>query len=95
MNLTPVKSSAVEAVGYEDGVMEVVYRGGRRYRMEGVSQDQYDALLTADSIGRALNSLKATCAACARVDDEDEQATGLAIGNAISAAVNGPRVERR
>lgn len=96
MNLTPVKSSAIDAIGYEAGSMEVLYKGGRRYRYEGVSQDQYDALLTAESIGRALNSVKATCAACVRVDDEDdEEAAGLRIANAISYAVNGPKGERR
>ena len=71
MNHIPVTSAAVDSVAYKDGTLEVLYKGGQRYRYEGVSQDQYDALLTADSIGRALNSLKATCAACARVDDED------------------------
>ena len=71
MNRTPVKSSAVVSVGYENGVLEVEYAGGRVYQMEGVSPDQYDALLTADSLGRELNALKATCAACVRVEDEE------------------------
>ena len=70
MNRQPVKSAAVLSVGYEDGVLEVEYPSGV-YRMEGVSQDQYDALLTADSIGRAVNSLKATCASCTRVEQEE------------------------
>ena len=72
MNRTPVKSSAVVSVGYENGILEVEYPGGRIYQMEGVSQDQYDALLAADSIGRAVNSLKATCAACTRVEQDEE-----------------------
>ena len=74
MNHTPVKSSAVLSVGYEEGILEVKYRGGRIYQMEGISQDQYDALLTADSIGRAVNSLKASCASCTRVEDHDGEA---------------------
>jgi len=73
MNRTPVKSSAIESVGYEDGIVEVCYRGGRVYRMEGVSQEQFDALLQADSLGRAINSLKAECASCTRVEDEEDE----------------------
>ena len=72
MNRIPVKSSAVRSVGYADGVLEVEYASGI-YRIDGVSQDQYDALLQADSIGRAINSLKAECA-CTKVEPEEEEA---------------------
>ena len=72
MTRTPVKSSAVLSVGYDNGILEVEYPGGRIYQMDGISQDQYDALLMADSIGRAVNSLKATCASCTRVETEED-----------------------
>ena len=72
MTRTPVKSSAVLSVGYDNGTLEVEYAGGRVYQLAGISQDQYDALLTADSIGRAVNSLKAFCASCTRVEDHDD-----------------------
>ena len=73
MNRTPVKSSAVLSMGYEDGILEIEYPGGRVYRLEGVSPDQYDAVLQADSIGRAVNALKGSCE-CHRVEPEKAEA---------------------
>lgn len=72
MNRVPVHSSAVVSIGYEHGIVEVEFSGGRVYHLDGVSQEQFDALLQADSIGRAINSLKAECASCTRVEEEEE-----------------------
>ncbi len=67
---TPVTSSAVLSLGYEDGVLEVEYHNSGVYRMTGISQAQYDALLGATSISLALNVLRAICRAVTKVEPE-------------------------
>ena len=69
MNRVPVQSSAVVSLGYADGILEVEYPGQRVYRME-VTPEQYDGLMAAESIGRALNALKAECV-CTKVEGTD------------------------
>ena len=59
MNRTPVKSSAIASIGHENGILEVEYRGGRLYRLDGITAEEFDALLASESIGRALNAIKA------------------------------------
>lgn len=69
MKLQSVTSSAVKAVGYEDGVLEVEYTSGHRYRMTGISQAQYDALHAKDaSVGRHLHALRAAATKVERVE---------------------------
>ena len=72
MNMIPVKSSAASAVGHEGETLTVQYSSGGVYKLEGVTVEQFNELLAAESFGRALNTLKASCAACVRVDDEDD-----------------------
>lgn len=58
MKRHPVKSSAVTAIGFHDGVLEVEYASGAVYRMEGITSEQARNLRRAKSIGKALNALK-------------------------------------
>ena len=71
MNLTPVNSSAIKALGHEGETLFVEYSSGI-YRMEGITAEQYEELLSAKSIGQAVNALKSQCTACQKVE-EDEQ----------------------
>ncbi|MGA7807149.1 KTSC domain-containing protein [Bradyrhizobium sp.] len=52
-DMTPVKSSAIEAVGYDPDrrAMVIRFTGGDSYLHSGVSPDQHAKLLGADSIG--------------------------------------------
>jgi hypothetical protein len=59
MTRTPVQSSAIVSIGYEGGVLEVEYPGGRVYQHAGVPQEKYDELMAAESKGRAINALRA------------------------------------
>jgi hypothetical protein len=58
MTRASINSSAIVSIGYEHGVLEVEYPGGRVYRAKDFPQHEYDALMAEDSKGRALNTLK-------------------------------------
>ena len=53
MNMIPVKSSAVKAIGHAGDTLEIEYASGGRYRLEGVTAGQFESLLASESIGRA------------------------------------------
>ena len=72
MNLTPVNSSAIKAIGHDGETLFVEYTSGV-YRMEGISAEQYAEVLSAKSVGQAVNALKTHCTACTKVEAEDEQ----------------------
>lgn len=57
MDMTPVDSSAVSAIGWEDGVMHIRYKSGETYAFAGVSEDDAEALKHAPSIGRELRNI--------------------------------------
>lgn len=54
MNRTPVKSSYIDSIGYEDGTIEVTYRDGKVYRYIGVPADVYESVMGFESIGKAF-----------------------------------------
>ena len=47
-----VKSSAIRGVHMGPEGLEVTFTSGKCYRYAGVTQDQLDAMLSADSIGK-------------------------------------------
>lgn len=51
---TPVSSSSVASVGYDDdaSVLELAFHSGGVYRYEDVPRDVYEGMLAADSKGR-------------------------------------------
>lgn len=53
MTRTPVESSNIAEIGYdpETRVLEILFRNGRIYTYNGVPRDEYQALMSADSIG--------------------------------------------
>jgi KTSC domain len=57
MEMKPVNSSNVAAIGYENETLSVRFKDGAEYEYPGVSQRQYDDLMSAPSKGRALNGL--------------------------------------
>jgi hypothetical protein len=57
MTRTPVSSSAVVSVGYDEhAVLEVEYADGDVYRYYGVPRSLHDQLLDAASIGQFINT---------------------------------------
>lgn len=83
MNRTPVKSSAIRSLGYEDGMLHVEFPSGV-WSME-VTPEEYAAVLASDSIGRAVNALKAD-RDCTRVQDEPGDPDGEAFRGGEAAA---------
>lgn len=54
--LTPVSSSNVGAVGYQDETLYVEFLNGGYYKYIGVPEHEYNNLLSAESVGKYLNS---------------------------------------
>lgn len=54
MKREPVTSSNIVAIGYDAATqeLEVEFRSGGIYRYSGVSQEQHEALIKAESIGK-------------------------------------------
>ena len=53
----PVTSSNIKSVAHEGEVMEVTYNHGGTYAFSGVDKDQFNGLLSSQSIGKSLNAL--------------------------------------
>ena len=58
MELTPVKSSTVAKVGYnaETSELHVEFSSGAQYRYVAVEKGVYESMLSAESVGKFLNS---------------------------------------
>lgn len=56
VSYTPVSSSNVAAVGYEDSDLYVKFNNGSEYKYSGVPSSIYEQLLNAPSVGSFLNS---------------------------------------
>src|SRR5712692_10507708 len=56
IKLEQVDSSMMSAVGYDSNVcsLEVVFRTGEVYRYQGISVDEYNGLMNAESKGRYM-----------------------------------------
>ena len=57
MEMQPVKSSNVEAVGYDEGTstLTIKFKSGGIYQYPGVDPDTHLSLMGAESIGRFVN----------------------------------------
>lgn len=55
MNLEPVSSGHIEAMGWEEDTMVVRFKGGAEYAYADVSFDTFSSIKEADSVGRALH----------------------------------------
>jgi hypothetical protein len=59
MEMKPVESSNVAAIGYADNTLTVRFRNGSEYEYPGVTQQQYEDLMAAPSKGKAIQGLVA------------------------------------
>lgn len=50
--LTPVTSSNVKAIGYDNGALFVEFHGSGTYRYDKVPRELFDEFLAAESAGR-------------------------------------------
>lgn len=66
MNMTPVNSSAIEAVGYDPSAarMRIRFTGGNEYDFCGVPEAVYRGLMSAQSKGRYYNDHIKDCYPC-------------------------------
>lgn len=52
IEMTPVKSSNIAAVGYKDGKMQIQFKGGGLYSYNNVPVDVFERLKKAPSVGK-------------------------------------------
>ena len=54
MKLAPVKSSNIQALGYdpEMQILDVQFKSGKQYHYHGVPPDAHQALMQAESLGK-------------------------------------------
>ena len=55
MDMIPVSSSAIAAIGYDGSTLRVEFHGGRVYDHHGVPYSVYVGLMNASSIGAFYN----------------------------------------
>lgn len=55
MEFKAVKSSNIQAIGYENGKLQVRFANGNTYEYAGVSDKDYKDLIDADSPGSAFH----------------------------------------
>ena len=56
MELTPVESSNIAAVGHADGNLHVRFKSGAEYIYPGAPYEVYEKMVAADSVGRFFNA---------------------------------------
>lgn len=75
MRMNSVKSSNVSQVGYDaDGHrLGVIFNGGAEYHYHGVPQEVYDKVVSAESVGTAIEKLVKPHYAVAKVEKKEKQ----------------------
>lgn len=58
MNLHPVNSSRISAVGWENDTLYIRFHNGALYAYDGVSRQEYNTFLSSSSLGSALARLE-------------------------------------
>jgi hypothetical protein len=57
MKRQKVNSSAIQEIGYEKGVLEIVFTHRGTFQYKGVGKEEYTLLMSSPSIGEAFNKL--------------------------------------
>jgi hypothetical protein len=72
MNMQPVKSSNVKAVGYDEETktLQVHFKSGGIYQYAGVQPEMYADLLKAESIGRFVSQVVRAGRKGLRIEEE-------------------------
>lgn len=57
MQLNPVKSSMIKAIGYDNiqNILQVQFSGGASRIYQGITPEEYETLITAESVGKHYN----------------------------------------
>lgn len=68
----PVESSNIAAIGYDPATktLQVDFKGGRKYHYQRVSQEVFDELAAAPSVGKHFAAIKASFF-CVPLPEED------------------------
>jgi len=71
MELTPVQSSNIAAIGYKDEVLTVRFNNGATYTYDGVNETLGKEIFEAESVGKYFNSFIRSSFKGVRVDNAD------------------------
>ena len=74
MNRTPISSSTIKSIGFENGEMHIEFNNGRVYSYTGPKvQEHYNALISAQSVGKHFGAHVRSCpvTACELVQDQE------------------------
>lgn len=68
MKMTPVKSSNIESVGYDDITkrLDVKFKGGKTFCYADVTRDEHAQLMAADSVGKHFSAFIKPIKACTK-----------------------------
>ena len=55
----PVQSSRVDSIKYdgESETLYVIFKGGKQYSYEDVSNEEYQSLMSSESIGKSIQTI--------------------------------------
>lgn len=75
VDMKPVESSNIRAIGHdpEFSLLVVEFKSGDFYEYSGVSADQFEALLKAESVGKHLNQHIKNKFAAKKLEPENAQ----------------------
>lgn len=57
MKMTEVKSSNIQAVGWDNGILHIRFKNGATYSYEDVAGAEFNALLSAPSVGKHFHAM--------------------------------------
>lgn len=57
MQMIKVVSSQIDEMGFDGVILRVVFKRGKPYRYKNVTQELFDQILNAPSVGIAFNNL--------------------------------------
>jgi hypothetical protein len=72
INMQPVKSSNIKAIGYDEGseTLQIQFKNGRAYKYKDVPAIIFEALQHADSVGKYYFARVQKCYECEKVELE-------------------------
>lgn len=60
MKRTPVRSSRISSVGWENNTLEVQFKNGSIYQYFGVTESEYRMFINSPSLGKAITIIQNT-----------------------------------
>lgn len=89
IDMIEVESSNVSHIGHENDTLYVFFKNDSLYKYDGVKEDVFIDMTTAESIGKFMNKYIKKTYTCERIWDDDEVYTEI-VGGIIDKIFNQP-----